>query len=175
MIGFRFLEYQPVLFDRFFNPYLTKWTNIHYDYNCSYAFDFKSKNEKEPQLAKKRLKRILFSFASKVKRFFFNAFAKKQSDRYEEAYVCHLKLPGIRKKDVSVELKDGFLIVSYPKCLTDSEKRACVYNQSAFVERIRLPEDVDYTRVKAKMKNGILHVSVPQSKVNKVKMQIRVN
>ncbi len=83
-----------------------------------------------------------------------------------DSYVLDIDMPGIDKKDIGIELRDGYLTVSAKKEESSEEKGEHHYlrrersygacSRSFYVGEI---EDKD---VDAKLENGILTITVPK-------------
>ena len=87
----------------------------------------------------------------------------------EETYELDIDLPGFRKDEVNVELKDGYLTISAAKGLDKDqedkkgkyirqERYAGACSRSFYVGESVMPEDIH-----ASFENGILQVSVPKA------------
>jgi HSP20 family protein len=85
----------------------------------------------------------------------------------ENAYVVEAELPGVKKKDISVELYDGVLTIKGEKKSFNEEKKDQYYrmerSHGSFVRSIRLPNDVDEQKINAKMDDGVLRVEVSKT------------
>ena len=73
----------------------------------------------------------------------------------EDSYELDIDLPGFKKEDVSVELKNGYLTIQAAKSLDVGEG-------------VR-PEDV-----KGKFENGILQISLPKAEQKKLPAQTMI-
>ena len=75
-----------------------------------------------------------------------------------EEFTVELPLPGVKKKDVKIELKDRDLII----CFLRVEKRS--HTEQSFKHRrsITLPPEVDTTNIKAKLEDGLLKITLPK-------------
>ncbi len=74
------------------------------------------------------------------------------------------ELPGLEEKDINVSIEDGALTISGEK-KSESEKKGKNYVYSersygSFARRVPLPSGVDPKSVNAKMKQGVLTVTV---------------
>jgi HSP20 family protein len=96
----------------------------------------------------------------------------------EEAVVVHADLPGIDKKDLSVNLKDNLLTIrAERKC--ENENKAKTYCRSerafgTFQRSFALSERVKAEAIKADYKNGVLTVTLPKSAEEKPR-EISIN
>lgn len=89
---------------------------------------------------------------------------KENKDNYE----LSVDLPGVKKEDVKVELKDGYLNISATTNHEENEKN----NKGQYIRRERysgsysrsfyVGENVTQNDVKAKYENGTLKLTVPK-------------
>lgn len=96
----------------------------------------------------------------------------------EEGYNLSFELPGIDRKDINVEVKDGIVTVSGErKHEYNSDKgRYAYYERSigSFSRSFRMPENVSESNVSAKLKDGILSlqlVKTPESKPKRISIE----
>ncbi|NOY96235.1 MAG: Hsp20/alpha crystallin family protein [Chlorobi bacterium] len=85
-----------------------------------------------------------------------------------KAFEVDIALPGLDKKDVKIEIQDNCLVVSsekqYEKEDKDKNWIRREYGYASFQRMFELPENVDENKVKAKMKNGVLSISIAKKK-----------
>ena len=97
----------------------------------------------------------------------------------ENSYELDIDLPGFKKEDVNVELKNGYLTIAASKSLDKDEKDqkgryirqeryAGSCSRSFYVGDIR-PEDI-----KAKYEVGVLRLSVPKENTRKLPENSRI-
>jgi len=86
-------------------------------------------------------------------------------ERDREYYVT-VELPGVKKNDVKVTVKDNLLTISgEKKC--EKEEKGKNYHRServfgSFQRTFRLPELVDQDNISAEYKDGVLHITIPK-------------
>ena len=89
----------------------------------------------------------------------------------KDAYLIRAELPGMKKEDIHVEVKDGTLILSgerkSEKPAEGVEYRHVERVAAKFWRSFSLPETVKQDGIEASYKDGILEVRVP--KVEKAK------
>jgi HSP20 family protein len=95
-----------------------------------------------------------------------------------DAYVIRAELPGMKKEDFNLEVKDGTLTLTGERKaekLTDGvQYRHTERVEGKFVRTFSLPETVKQDGIKATYRDGVLEIHVP--KVEKVKpRQIEVS
>jgi HSP20 family protein len=87
-------------------------------------------------------------------------------------------LPGFEQKDIDLKLRDNVLTLSAKRESVKEEKEKDYYRserrRGSVYRQIELPSSVDNAKVKAKFKDGVLHVSLPKLEENK-KREIKVN
>jgi len=84
----------------------------------------------------------------------------------DEALLVQAELPGVDKKDVTLEVKDGVLTLSgerrYEKDVKEEHVHRVERMYGHFSRSFNLPRNVDAAKVDAHMKDGILHVRLPK-------------
>ena len=93
------------------------------------------------------------------------AYPKVNVYEYDEKISIVAEIPGLDKKNVSVEVEDQVLTISGDKHGFDSDGGKCItreLKQSAFTRSFNLGEYLDGTNVSAKFKDGMLSISIPK-------------
>ena len=88
-----------------------------------------------------------------------------KADVYEDDSNTYIvaELPGIDRKDVRVDLENGLLTVNGERKFEDGEAE-----QSArFTRSITVGDNIDAGKVKAKLKDGELTITLPKSETRK--------
>ena len=84
----------------------------------------------------------------------------------DDALLVQAELPGIEKKDVHLEVKDGVLTISgerhYEKDVKEENAHRVERAYGRFSRRFSLPTNIDADKVNASMKNGVLEVRLPK-------------
>lgn len=95
-----------------------------------------------------------------------------------ENIVIKAELPGIDKKDIVIDVKDGVLTLKGERSFDNEvkeEKYYCRERTFGKFERVfRLPADVDPEKISADYKDGILKIDIPKPEKQKPK-QITVH
>ena len=82
----------------------------------------------------------------------------------DKTFEVKVALPGVDKKDVNIEIRDNCLVISSEKEYENEEKDENYvrreYGYASFQRMFELPESADPDKIKAKMKNGVLSISV---------------
>lgn len=80
-------------------------------------------------------------------------------------YLMEVEIPGVDKKDINVDLKDGYLTVSVNKSeKSDGDKKDnYIHRERSFsCSRSYYVGDVQKEDIKAKYENGVLNITVPK-------------
>jgi len=96
----------------------------------------------------------------------------------DDKIVIKAELPGLDKKDISLDIQNGVLTLRGERKYDNEVKEENFYRREmshgTFVRSFTLPADVDADRIKAEFKDGILTVEVPSPETRKPK-QITVH
>ncbi len=114
----------------------------------------------------------------------------------KDEYKVQVAAPGMTKEDFHIHLDEaGDLVITMEKCCNCNEKekadkderehqegeccdeKECKYlrrefSYAKFEQTLVLPEDVDKSHIKAKVKHGVLHIKLPR-KVAEEKPQVQ--
>ena len=97
----------------------------------------------------------------------------------EKAYKLSFEVPGMEAGDIEVSVTDDLLIVSGEKKEErDEQEKDYRYSErsyGAFERRIQLPADADSAKIDAKVRKGVLNVTLPKDgKARKKRRRIDV-
>ena len=99
---------------------------------------------------------------------------KEQGDKVS----IHAELPGVKKEDINIELKDGMLTISGEKRDQKTEKTDKYHRVERsfgkFSRSMAVPKQVTEEQIKANFDNGVLEVSSPRPQEKQTK-RIKVN
>ena len=93
------------------------------------------------------------------------AYPKVNVYEYDDKIGIVAEIPGLDKKNVTVDVEEDVLIISGDKHGFDSDGGKCItreLKQSAFTRSFNLGEYLDGTKVSAKFKDGMLSISIPK-------------
>lgn len=100
----------------------------------------------------------------------------------KDEYKVQVAAPGMTKDDFHIHLDEaGDLVITMERCCNCDEKekaekeaeccdeKECKYlrrefSYAKFEQTLVLPDDVDKTAIKAKVKHGVLHIKLPRKK-----------
>ena len=85
----------------------------------------------------------------------------------EKGYELHIELPGYKKEDVQVELKDGYLTVSASAKTPDEAENGVKYLRrerywGSCSRSFYVGKDVKQEDIKARFEDGVLKISLPK-------------
>lgn len=95
-----------------------------------------------------------------------------------EAYHLHVAVPGLKKEDFKLELKDGRLTISGERKF-ESERKEKTWHVvessfGTFSRVFRLPEDAQAGAIEATYTDGILNVRIPKDAAKRAVTRIDV-
>lgn len=110
---------------------------------------------------------------------FFTPSDGMKCDIYENKnnYVIEADMPGLNKKDVTVDYKDGYITISASKSAEDNEEEKDYIRQERFygsMERKFYVGDIDESEISAEFKDGVLKVSLPKDTTDKSSKTIEI-
>ena len=129
------------------------------------------------------------SFSSMLDRFFNESVNSKGLSSFtphvdacetQNGYEIEVALPGIRKEDVSIDFQEGRLSITgerkFEKREGDGRRYQMLETQyGTFNRTFYLPDNVNPDKIKARMENGILMVTVPKDEQKTMKRQITIS
>ena len=108
-----------------------------------------------------------------VKPYQGSAYPKVNVYEYDEKVGIVAEIPGLTKKDISVEVEDGTLTISGEKHNILEDGSAKVIRRelkaSSFKRNFELGENLDGGNIKADFKDGVLSISIPKIEPEKPK------
>ena len=93
------------------------------------------------------------------------AYPKVNVYEYDDKIGIVAEIPGLDKKNVSVDVEDSILTISGDKHGFDDSGGKCItreLKQSSFKRSFNLGEHLDGDSVSAKFKDGMLSISIPK-------------
>jgi HSP20 family protein len=98
--------------------------------------------------------------------------------RRDNAVVIRADVPGMTKNDLTIEIADGQLVLRGERKQEKEEKKEGYYRAErtygAFYRTLPLPEGVKLDEAKATIKDGVLEVIVPATKVEETKRTVAI-
>lgn len=130
------------------------------------------------------------SFSNLIDRFFSDSLARSGGSAYsfvpkvdiyenEKSFELHVAVPGMKKEDFKLDLKDNFLTVSGERKFSrenkDNNFHSVETQYGSFSRSFSLPENVDGSKITAKYVEGILEVTLPKDEKKILKTTIKVD
>ena len=107
------------------------------------------------------------------------AYPKVNVYEHDDKISVVAEIPGLDKKNVTVDVEEDVLIISGDKHGFDSDGGKCItreLKQSAFTRSFNLGEYLDGSKISAKFKDGMLSISVPKIEPEKPKKKfVKIN
>lgn len=100
-------------------------------------------------------------------------------DIYEKGGLCHIEadIPGIDKKDISVEYSDDYLTISAEKKSEEENHEKNFIKKERFygkMQRKFYVGNIDEKEIKAEFKDGVLKITIPKENKEKEKKLIDI-
>ncbi len=97
----------------------------------------------------------------------------------DKEYLVKAELPEVAKEDITLEVRDGMLVLRGERKYEKEDKSEKVQRMERFFGEFErsfvLPEDVDASQITAESKDGILRVRLPRTKASKAPaVQVRI-
>ncbi|MBM4310720.1 MAG: Hsp20/alpha crystallin family protein [Deltaproteobacteria bacterium] len=86
-------------------------------------------------------------------------------EEQDNSYVVHAEIPGMKKDEIDVEYRDGYLMIRGEKKFEREDKRRDFHrierSYGSFQRTFEIPEDIQADAIKAEYKNGVLEIRLP--------------
>jgi HSP20 family protein len=87
----------------------------------------------------------------------------------KDAYFVEIDLPGIKKDEISIDVKDNVLTISGERKVKEETKEESYFKiesrYGSFVRSFTLPKNVDIDKIEANSVDGVLEVKIPKQEV----------
>jgi len=87
----------------------------------------------------------------------------------KDAYFVEIDLPGIKKDEISIDVKDNVLTISGERKVKEETKEESYYKIESrygkFVRSFTLPKNVDIEKIEANSSDGVLEVKIPKQDI----------
>lgn len=81
------------------------------------------------------------------------------------AYLVSLDLPGMKSKDIKVDLSNNVLTISGERLReTEGEEKYSEKTYGKFVRSFSVPSGVNADKIDARFEDGVLHITLPKGK-----------
>ncbi|MFQ5458618.1 MAG: Hsp20/alpha crystallin family protein [Myxococcota bacterium] len=85
----------------------------------------------------------------------------------EDSFELSVELPGVKKEDVTLEVKEGIVSVKgerrQEKDVEEKNVHRIERRYGSFYRAFNVPSNVDASRVKAAYKDGVLRITLPKA------------
>jgi HSP20 family protein len=94
----------------------------------------------------------------------------------EHEIKMRFDMPGLSKEDVKVSVEDDVLVIKsdVKKEESSEEDFWSRKSYSSYDTRLKLPVNCEKDKVKAKLKNGVLYIRVPKTKVERKVIDVQI-
>jgi HSP20 family protein len=97
-------------------------------------------------------------------------------EEQDDAYVLEAELPGVKREDVNIEVAGNELSITGE--IKEKERKGTLRRRTRrtgrFEYRVRLPEQVDSSKIDASLDQGVLSVRVPKTeRAQRQKIEIK--
>ncbi|KAL9240575.1 hypothetical protein vseg_014777 [Gypsophila vaccaria] len=97
----------------------------------------------------------------------------------DHEFKMRFDMPGLSREDVKVMVEDRVLVIKGEHKKEESSENNSdsswgKRSYSSYDTRLKLPENCEVDKVKAELKNGVLHVSVPKVKVERKVIDVQI-
>ena len=109
----------------------------------------------------------------------FNTISPKENIiENKSAYLIELLIPGISKKEISIDVEDNVLFIKHN--LEDQQKTDDVnylrfgFHKGSFNKKFQLSDKIEQSNITASFENGILTITLPKKEVVKEVRKIKI-
>ena len=108
------------------------------------------------------------SFGGEFKNF--EKMLRADIEERDDFYIIEMELPGIKKSDINIELRDGYLTVQAEQKSAPKEKEKNYIRRERFygsATRSFYVGDVSESEISASLDSGVLKIQIPKHQENK--------
>lgn len=103
---------------------------------------------------------------------------RMEVEESENAFFLNVEVPGMKKKDIDISIKENVITISGEKKAKEQKKESAYYlnevRYGKFSRSFKLPGNVDIDKIKGNWNEGVLTVEVPKTEITKPR-KIEIN
>lgn len=80
-----------------------------------------------------------------------------------KTYTVHVDLPGIEKKDISIQVVNNVLIIAAQRKTIEETKDKKQHAYSSYRQSVVLPENANINKIDATYKNGVVTITISKT------------
>lgn len=112
-------------------------------------------------------RRFFHGDVQNIKNFDFNpAFEIIEND---EVTLLSTDLPGVKKEDIKIEFKDGYLTLSGERKSKHAQTNYSEIKYGKFEKSFKVPKNLDVNKIEAQYQDGVLSLAIPKKEEEKAK------
>jgi HSP20 family protein len=102
-------------------------------------------------------------------------FVKADIEETDKNYIINIDVPGFEKKDIKLTIENNNLKIKAEKKVEEETKKKYLYTERSIIKNFErsfvLGENVDSSKIEAKVDKGVLEIVLPKidKKVSKIK------
>lgn len=87
---------------------------------------------------------------------------KAMAKEDEDKYIVNMEIPGIKKEDLDISIKDNYLIVKGSKEKSEEKTLFNEFHYGSFERFFKLPKNANIDDINAFTEDGVLKITIPK-------------